>query len=134
MHKRTKMIKPIKICKNPECRDEIIEYKSSKIAYCNDYCRNRAGYLRRLIENEEFDIFNKGHKENYRVLKIYFGVGIFSEYLWKLEKLGFDTRFLPEPKIFIIKGKETQCYQIKEIIFQLNPEDNKIIMFKNKNN
>ena len=134
MHKRIKMIKPIKICKNPECRDEIIDYKSSKIAYCNDYCRNRAGYLRRLIENEEFNEFSKGHKENYRVLKMHFDVGIYREYLWKLEKLGFDTRFLPEPKIFIINGKETQCYQIKEIIFQLNPEDNMIVMFKNKNN
>lgn len=127
------MIKPVKICKNPECRDEIIEYKSSKIAYCNDYCRNRAGYLRRLVENEEINEMIRGHKENYKALKIYFDVGIYKEFLWKLEKLGFDTRFLPEQRIFLINGIKTSCYQIKEIIFQLNPDDDTIIMFKNKN-
>jgi hypothetical protein len=127
------MIKPVKICKNPECRDEIIEYKSSKIAYCNDYCRNRAGYLRRLVENEEINEMIRGHKENYKTLKIYFDVGIYKELLWKLEKLGFDTRFLPEQRIFLINGIKTPCYQIKEIIFQLNPDDDTIIMFKNKN-
>jgi hypothetical protein len=133
LHKRIKMIKPIKICNNPECRDEIIEYKSSKIAYCNDYCRNRAGYLRRLVENEEINEMIRGHKENYKALKIYFDVGIYRELLWKLEKLGFDTRFLPEQRIFLINGIKTPCYQIKEIIFQLNPDDDTIIMFKNKN-
>ena len=63
------MTKPIKICKNPECGDEIIEYKSSKIAYCNDYCRNRAGYLRRLIENEEFDLLVENEKKSAEEIK-----------------------------------------------------------------
>ncbi len=124
------MMKPIKICNNPECRDEIIEYKSSKIEYCSDYCRNRAGYLRRLTENEEFNEIIRGNKENYRVLKIYTDAGIFDEELWKFERFGFNSRFLPEPKIFIIKGKKTQCYQIKEIIFRLDDETNKIIIYK----
>lgn len=127
------MTKPIKICKNPECGDEIIEYKSSKIEYCNDYCRNHAGYLRRLVYNEEFNEMAKGFKENYKVLKMHFDVGIFSENLEKLEKLGFDSRFLPEQRFFIINGNKTLCYQIKEIIFNLNHEKNTIEMFKNKN-
>lgn len=124
------MIKPIKICNNPECRDEIIVYKSSKIEYCNDYCRNRAGYLRRQIENEEFNEIIRGNKENYRVLKIYSDAGILDEELWKLERFGFNTRFLPEPKFFIIKDKKTQCYQIKEIVFHLDEKTNKIIIYK----
>ena len=118
------MIKPIKICKNPECGDEIIEYKSSKIVYCNDYCRNRAGYLRRLIENEEFDLFSKGLQRNYKLLKTHSEAGIFEEDLWKLERFGFNTRFLPEPKIFIVRGKKIQCYQIKEIVFYLDEKPN----------
>lgn len=134
MYKRIKMKKPIKICKNPECGDEIIEYKSSKIEYCNDYCRNHAGYLRRLIENEEFNEMSNGLKENYRVLKLHSDAGIFSEELWKLERFGFNTRFLPEPKFFIINGKETQCYQIKGITFRLDEKTNKIIIVKNKIN
>jgi hypothetical protein len=124
------MIKPIKICKNPECKDEIKDYKSSKIEYCNDYCRNRAGYLRRLLENEEFNEIIRGSKENYRVLKIHSDAGILEEELWKLERFGFNNRFLPEPKFFIIKGKKTQCYQIKEIFFHLDEKTNKIIIFK----
>jgi hypothetical protein len=124
------MIKPIKICKNPECRDEIREYKSSKIEYCNNYCRNHAGYLRRLIENEEFNEMSKGLKENYKVLKLHSDAGIFSEDLWKLERLGFNTRFLPESKFFNIKGQKTQCYQIKEIVFLLDMKTNKINILK----
>jgi hypothetical protein len=128
------MKKPIKICKNPECRDEIIEYKSSKIEYCNDYCRNHAGYLRRLLENEEFNEITKGLKENYKVLKLHSDAGIYSEDLWKLEKLGFDTHFLPKQKYFLISGKKTLSYQIKEIIFQLDDITDKIIIYKNKTN
>lgn len=128
------MIKPIKICKNPECRDEIIKYKSSKIAYCNDYCRNRAGYLRRIIENEEFDVFGKGLQHNYKLIKKHSDAGIYDEDLWKLERFGFNTRFLPEPKIFIIGGKKIQCYQIKEIVFHLDEKTNKIIILKRINN
>lgn len=130
MHKRIKMIKPIKICKNPECRDEIKDYKSSKIEYCNDYCRNRAGYLRRLIENEEFNEVYRGKRGNYNVLKKYVDAGIYDEELWKLERFGFNTRFLPEPKFFMIKEKKTQCYQIKEIVFYLDEKTNRIIIFK----
>lgn len=134
MHKNIKMKKPIKICQNPDCGDEIVAYKSSKINYCNDYCRNRAGYLRRKEDNKEFEEINKGHKQNYKVLKVYSDAGIFSEYLWKFEKLGFDTRFLPEQRFFLIEGKNTQCYQSKDIIFRLNVEDNKIKIYKKKTN
>ena len=48
------MKKPVKICKNPECRDDILDYKSAKRNYCNDSCRNRAGYLNRLKVNNNF--------------------------------------------------------------------------------
>ena len=65
---------------------------------------------------------------------MYSDAGIFSEYLWKFEKLGFDTRFLPEQRFFLIEGKNTQCYQSKDIIFRLNVEDNKIKIYKKKTN
>lgn len=50
------MKKPTKKCKNPECEEAIVDYKSSKKTYCNDRCRNRAGYLKRAAENYEFEL------------------------------------------------------------------------------
>jgi hypothetical protein len=75
----------------------------------------------------------RGHKKNYKALKMYFDLDIYRELLWKLEKLRFETRFLPEQRIFLINGIKTPYYHIKEIIFQLNPKNDTVIMFKNKN-
>ena len=46
------MKRPIKICKNPDCQDEILEYKSSKREYCSDSCRNQHGHKRRTEEKK----------------------------------------------------------------------------------
>lgn len=125
------MKKPIKFCKNPDCEDEILEYKSSKRKYCTDYCRNHHGHKRRTEENLEFSIFNKGFIENYKLLKLYRDKNIFREDLAKFEKLGFNTKYLPEIKFFNIGGVKTKCYQIKDIVFGLDPKDEtKIIIYK----
>lgn len=125
------MKKPIKICENPECRDEIVDYKSSKIKYCNDYCRNHHGYVRRSEENLEFTLYKKGLAENFKLLKLYRDKKIFSEDLIKFEKLGFNPKFLPETKIYVINGEKTSAYQIKDIVFGLDPKDkSKIIIYK----
>jgi hypothetical protein len=125
------MKKPIKICENPDCRDEIVDYKSSKIKYCNDYCRNHHGYKRRSEENLEFTNYKKRLIENYKLLKLYQDKNILSEDLIKFEKLGFDPKYLPEIRLYIINGKQTKCYKIKDIVFGLNSEDEtKIIIYK----
>lgn len=125
------MKKPIKYCKNPDCEDEIKEYKSSKREYCSDYCRNHHGYIRRSEENFDFNLIRKGMIENYKLLKLYRDKNILSEYLNKFEKLGFDTRYLPEPKYFIIGGINTKCYRYKDIVFGLDSkEPSKIIIYK----
>lgn len=56
-------------CKNPECRKEIIYYKSSKRRYCDDSCKNRAAYLRRLSGWSHVIDSNKALEKNYRILK-----------------------------------------------------------------
>jgi hypothetical protein len=125
------MKKPIKICNNPECRDEIVDYKSSKKIYCDDYCRNHHGYIRRSEENLEFTLYKKGLAENYKLLKLYRDKKIFSEDLIKFEKLGFNPKFLSETKIYVINGEKTSAYQIKDIVFGLDPKDkSKIIIYK----
>ena len=65
------MKKPKKFCKNPECEQEILEYKSLKREYCSDYCRSHYGYARRLEENKEFIAHAKGLSENYKLLKMH---------------------------------------------------------------
>ena len=125
------MKKPKKYCKNPDCEDEILEYKSLKREYCGDYCRNHYGYIRRTEENLEINLFNKGMLENHKLLKLYSDKNILTEDLDKFEKLGFNTKYLPETRYYIINGIKTKCYKIKDIVFGLDPEgETKIIIYK----
>jgi len=127
------MKKPTKYCKNPHCLDEIVDYKSSKREYCTDYCRNHHGHIRRSEENLEFNIVRKGMLENYKLLKLYRDRDILIEDLKKFEKLGFNSKHLPEIKFYDVSGIKTKCYQIKDIVFGLDPKDNtKIIIYKEK--
>ena len=124
------MKKPIKTCKNLDCGDEIIDYKSSKRKYCSDYCRNHDGYNKRLQENEEFNTFKKGMKENYVVLKMFLDKNIASLNFELAEKLGFNTKYLPEQKYHTIEGKKTAMYTIKDILFYLCNNRNAIVLLR----
>jgi hypothetical protein len=127
------MKKPIKFCKKPDCDQEMLDYKSSKKLYCSDKCRNYDGHKRRTEENLEFNLSRKGMIENYKLLKLYRDSNILSEDLAKFEKFGFNTKYLPEPKFYNIGGVTTKCYQIKDIVFGLDPKDEtKIIIYINK--
>lgn len=127
------MIKPIKICKNPDCKDEIRDYKSAKKEYCNDYCRNHHGYIKRSEENLVFDLNRKGAIRIYNFLKNYRDSDIYEIDLILCEKQGFDTKYLQEPSLFDIDGVKTKCYELKDIVFGLDPKtETKIIIYKPK--
>jgi hypothetical protein len=126
------MKKPIKFCKNPDCEDEILEYKSSKREYCSDYCRNHHGHIRRTEENLEFSIFKKGHLENFKVLKLHKDAGILKETLEKYEKFGFNPFYLPAKKIYEKNGKKHEYYTIKDISFEFDLNDKCITILNKK--
>ena len=104
--------KLIKFCKNPDCEDEILDFKSSKKIYCTDKCRNYHGHKRRSEENLEFNLIRKGILENYKLLKLYRDRNILAEYLVKFEKLGFNTKYLPETKFYNVGGVNGKSGQI----------------------
>jgi len=126
------MKKPIKICKNPDCKDEIRDYKSSKKEYCNDYCRNHHGYIKRSEENIEFTLFKNGMKKNYDILKPFEVAGILKENLDKLIKMGFDPNYLPQKNIDPDFSPNIAYYILKDIIFGLDPKTNEVIINSNK--
>ena len=45
------------ICSNPECKEEINNYISSKRKFCSDKCRNRFGFLHRKEKNKEMNLY-----------------------------------------------------------------------------
>ena len=114
------MKKRILICKNEECQDEIVDYKSSKRLYCSDYCRNRDGYLRRQKENKELIEISKAQKINYELLDRYAKAGIFEEEISKLIKFRFNPKCLNVAKYYEINGRKCPCFSIKDIIFELD--------------
>ena len=126
------MKKRILICKNEECQDEIIDYKSSKRLYCSDYCRNRDGYLRRQEENKELIEISKGQKINYELLDRYAEAGIYEEEVSKLMKFGFNSKCLRLAKYYEINGRNCTCFSIKDILFEFDEDKNLIIIHKSK--
>ncbi len=124
------MKKPIKYCKNIECKQAIENYASSKRLYCSESCRSRDGYLRRLEENKEFIENDKGQKQNYAVLNRYAEAGIYSEDILKLMKFGFNPKYLKIGKLFSTDDRKYYIFSLKDIEFELD-EKNKLIIIHN---
>ena len=122
------MKKPLKICANPDCKDEIVEYKSSKRKYCNNSCRNHHGHKRRSEENLEFEIYKRGLAKNYAVLKLHKDADITFESFEKYQKFGFNTLYLPAKKTYRDNGNIFEYYEIKDIKFRLESTTENIII------
>lgn len=124
------MKKPIKKCKNPECQDVILEYKSAKRNYCNDSCRNRAGYLNRLVEEREFELEKMKAKLNYKALKQCINKNYLEIDLTTLELLNFDINYLKFNKLLVDNNEQYKAYKIKDIEFYYNSTKAKMIIIK----
>lgn len=125
------MKKLTKKCKNPECDEAILDYKSSKKTYCNDRCRNRAGYLKRAAENYEFELVKKHTKLNYLALKKCYDKDIFEIDFKTLELLDFNIDYLTNPKLYKINDDHVNVFYVKEIRFYYSKKEQKIIIIKN---
>jgi hypothetical protein len=125
--RKTKKIQAM-ICKNPECRKQIYERKSAKRCYCNDRCKNRAAYIRRLEKDKHIILFDKKMKKNYRILESLKKKELGPIGYQTLKSYEFDFELMH--KDIIIKTedgtKKIMC-QVYDIIFELN--DNKQLEF-----
>jgi hypothetical protein len=125
--RKTKKIQAM-ICKNPECRKQIYERKSAKRCYCNDRCKNRAAYIRRLEKDKHIILFDKKMKKNYRILESLKKKELGPIGYQTLKSHEFDFELMH--KDIIIKTedgtKKIMC-QVYDIIFELN--DNKQLEF-----
>jgi len=125
--RKTKKIQAM-ICKNSECRKQIYERKSAKRCYCNDRCKNRAAYIRRLEKDKHIILFDKKMKKNYRILESLKKKELGPIGYQTLKSHEFDFELMH--KDIIIKTedgtKKIMC-QVYDIIFELN--DNKQLEF-----
>jgi hypothetical protein len=125
--RKTKKIIAV-ICKNPECRKQINQRKSAKRCYCNDRCKNRAAYIRRLEKDKHIILFDKKMKKNYRILDSLKKKELGPIGYQTLKSHEFDFEIMH--KDIIVKTedgtKKIMC-QVYDIIFELN--DNKQLEF-----
>ena len=119
-----------KRCFNPECKKEILEYKSSKKIYCNNQCRNRAGYINRSIENKDLIAFTKGLDKNKKLLKQFIDAGLKIIPFEIIHKLGFNTSFLPNGFYAKFNFKEIYVFKINSIVFNLDNDNKNIIIYQ----
>ena len=118
--RKTKKIQAM-ICKNPECRKQIDERKSAKRCYCNDRCKNRAAYIRRLEKDKHIILFDKKMKKNYRILQSLKKKELGPIGYQTLKSHEFDFELMH--KDIIVKTedgtKKIMC-QVYDIIFMVN--------------
>ena len=111
-------MKPIKICKNPECGLEITIYKSSKRLYCGDSCKNRANYLIRTTEDAHLLTMDKAMWKNYRILKKLRDLNLGPINEQTLISHGFDFDAIHKAEIKIDdQGNRVQLYHVYDIYF-----------------
>ena len=113
-----------KTCKNPECKQDIVHYKSSKRQYCDEICKNRANYLKRISEDYELIIMNKATRRNYKILKQLRSLNLGPILEQTLISHGFDFEAMHKDEFTTDKdGKIILANCIYDIYFLLNDEN-----------
>lgn len=118
------------ICKNPNCRDEIIEYKSRKKEFCCLPCKNSYNYYKRQEEQEDSISNAKAINRLKRVLKEMHDMEIES-ITYKEDSYFFNNLVLPSTQTFIDDdGKEYLVTRLDEILIHRIKNSNTIKLIK----
>jgi len=117
-----------KICKNPECNQEIKQYKSSKRLYCDETCKSRNNYLIRTKVEFHLLEMDKAMRKNHKKLLYLKGLDLGPISYQTLKSHGFDFDAIHKAEIFYDdNGKPIQLYHVYDIYFQL---ENNHLIFK----
>ena len=92
------MKKPIKICKNPECGEDILEYISDKKEFCDEKCRKRAWYIKYIDAYEEHLDWIRAIKEQLKIIELFVLRGKFEVHASTLTDLGIKMDLWRTPK------------------------------------
>lgn len=92
------MTKPVKICKNPECGEDITEYISAKRKFCDNQCRRRAWYLNNLVEYKEHNDWIRENKQQLKIIELFVLKDKFEVRASTLTDLGLDLDLWRTPK------------------------------------
>jgi hypothetical protein len=118
------------ICKNPNCRDEIKEYKSRKREFCSLQCKNSYNYYKKQEEQEDSIMNAKAINRLKRVLKEIYDMEIES-ITYKEDSYFFNNIVLPSTQTFIDdKGKEYLVSRLDEILIHRIKNSSTIKIFK----
>lgn len=122
-------MKLLKICKNPECEQEITIYKSSKRLYCDDSCKNRANYLIRMTLEASLLAMDKATRKNYKILNGLKDLNLGPISHQTLVSHGFDFDAIHKAEPFRDDdGKTVQLYHVYDIYFEI--KNNTLIIKK----
>jgi hypothetical protein len=92
------MRRPIKICENPECGDDILEYISAKREFCDEKCRKRAWYINNKVEYKEHIDWIRAIKQQLKIVELFVLKDKFEVHASTLKDLGLDMDLWRTPK------------------------------------
>jgi hypothetical protein len=120
------MKKPIKICENPECKEEFNTYKSAKRKHCCDSCRQRSNYLKRNERNRGFKKIEQDYKQQYELINFLSKHAKRPISLDLLDQLEFDPKLYTKRED--VHGRPV--YDIQDKSISINPEKPQYIFIK----
>lgn len=120
------MKRPEKICVNPQCREKIIYYKSTKRKFCSASCKNSYHYDKKLEEHEVSITNDRAIKRLVRFLKEMQEFEIES-FKIKKESFFFKNIIFPSKKqLNMDNGQILYVIQFDNILINLDDKDNSI--------
>lgn len=126
------MKKPVKICFNPQCEEEIKDYASARKKFCCAKCKS-SYHNNKKMEDEEESITNaRAINRLKRFLKEMLELEIES-FKFKSESYFFNNTVLPSKQI-LIKDNGEKLYVIKfdNIIINIDENTNQLKIIKNE--
>ena len=120
------MNKPIKICENPECKEEFNTYKSAKRKHCCDSCRQRSNYLKRNERNRGFKKIEQDYKQQYELINFLSKHAKRPISLDLLDQLEFDPKLYTKRED--VHGRPV--YYIQDKLISINPKNPQYIFIK----
>ena len=126
------MKRPEKVCENPNCKERITDYKSTRRKFCSTTCKNSFQNNKKLEEQEDSIANERAIKRLKRLLKEMQELEIES-FKFKMDSYFFNNVVFPSQKLLKLDdGDKLYVIQFDNILINIDEKINLIKIIKHE--
>ena len=126
------MKRPEKVCENPNCKERITDYKSTRRKFCSSPCKNNYHHNKKLEEQEDSIANERAIKRLKRLLKEMQELEIES-FKFKMDSYFFNNVVFPSQKLLKLDdGDKLYVIQFDNILINIDEKINLIKIIKHE--